>query len=78
MAVDESFVMHVIIAVTLQQTFHLEDKDGSSALKESRTPVKHFCTLFVYQAFKRNVNLVNSDLESSCEFWLHIIVATNV
>lgn len=44
---DVSFVMQAIIAVTLQQKFYLADKESSSVLKESRTPVKLSCTLFV-------------------------------
>lgn len=36
---DVSFVMQAIIAVG--------DKDNSSMLKESRAPVKRFCTLFI-------------------------------
>lgn len=76
---DVSFVMQAIIAVTLQQKFHLADKESSSVLKESRTPVKLSC-ICLAGIQERKLNLVGSALESSCEFCWHkkkSLVATN-
>lgn len=71
MVLDGSFVMQAVTAVSRQQKLRLEDKECISVLKQSRTPVKLFCTLFIQEASKGKLHLVDSALKSSCEFCLH-------